>query len=373
MHLRRCTLPAAIALGSLLIGLVVSLAPRDADAASLGLRFPAPAGTQWTVASGYNTATHLGVDPYALDLVRGDGQPTAGTPVLAPVTGTIGGGGASDCAWIRADTVTVLICHIITDTAIPRNTRVFQGQRLGVVAPEGQKGNNGLAHIHLAVNVGGSSGTSLPFDGDYTLDGVSLPATVEANAYSGRASITSTNDPSLAALSVTAGADQQVDPKQRVTLSADSATGVSYNWAQVGGPTVTLTRSGKTATFTAPDSPGVVLQFQVTATGPSGSGVDAVEVRVRGTAPIPAATRGRITSGVVQADGISLVMFGGGTSAELVSGAGCGTTSATFWVTISGRFVGYIPAALVPAVNAEWDATFPGGIPANTPMLVRCR
>ncbi|MSP23257.1 MAG: hypothetical protein EXR66_09740 [Dehalococcoidia bacterium] len=78
-------------------------------------------------------------------------------------------------------------------------------------------------------------------------------------------------------------------------------------------------------------------------------------------------------SGVVQTQGISLVMFGGGTSAELVSGAGCGTTSATFWVTTGGRFVGYIPAALVPQMNAEWDAMFATGIPANTPMIVRCR
>lgn len=277
----------------------------DAEGAPLGLRFPAPAGTQWRSAAGYNTATHLGVDPYALDLVRADGQPTAGTPLLAPVSGTIAGGGNSDCVWIRADDVTVLICHVITDSTIPRNARVTQGQRLGIVAPEGQKGNNGLAHIHLAVNRGGSSGTSLPFDGDYMLDGVRFPATTEANAYSGNTSpvVTSTN-------SLTAG---------------------------------TVIAAGASAT------------------------------PARTPTPAPLAQRGLIVSGVVQAEGISLVMFGGGTNAELVSGAGCSTTSATFWVTIAGRFVGYIPAALVPAVNAEWNATFPSGLPANTPMIVRCR
>ncbi|TAK79781.1 MAG: hypothetical protein EPO16_01270 [Dehalococcoidia bacterium] len=372
MRPRIATLAATAALLGLILATLVG-GPVSTEAASLGLRFPAPAGTRWTVASGYNTATHLGVDPYALDLVRADGVPTAGTPVLAPVSGTLSGGGTGDCAWIRADTVTVLICHIITDAAIPRGTRIFQGQRIGVVAPEGQKGNNGLAHIHLAVNVGGTSGTSLPFDGDYTLDGVPLPATTEPNAYSGAVTFTSTNDPALAALQVTAGEDQLVDPRQRVTLTADSATGTSYSWTQVSGPTVALTRSGKTATFTAPDSPGAVLQFQVSATGPSGVGVDTVEVRVRGVAPIPVAQRGRIVSGIVQADGLSLVMFGGGTNAELVTGAACGTTSATFWVTVAGRFIGYIPAALVPAVNAEWNAQFPTAIPANTPMVVRCR
>lgn len=371
MHPRLSTLPAAAAFFALLIALAVSLAPRGAEAASLGLRFPAPAGTQWRVLAGYNTATHTAFDSYALDIVRTDG-PTGGTPVLAPVTGTLGGGGTGDCAWIRTNDLTILICHMITDAAIPRNTRIFQGQRIGTVAPDGEKGNNGIAHIHLAVNRGSSSGTSLAFEGDFTLDGVAVPATTQPNAYSGTVTFTSTNS-TTPGLQVTAGEDQQVDPRQRVTLSADSATVASYSWAQIGGPTVVLTRTGKAATFTAPDSPGAVLQFQVTTAGPNGVGVDTVEVRVRGTAPIPADLRGRITTGVVQADGLSLVMFGGGTNAELVSGAGCGTTSATFWVTVQGRFVGYIPAALVPAVNAEWNATFPGGIPANTPMLIRCR
>lgn len=288
MRRLRISVASWVALLSVLVALVIALLPHEAGAASIGLRIPAPAGTQWKAASGYNTATHLGVDPYALDLVRADGVPTAGTVVLAPISGTLGGGGTSqDCAWIRTSDVTVLICHIITDATPARNATVVQGQRLGVVAPEGQKGNNGLAHIHLAVNRGGSSGTSLPFDGDYLLDGVAFPATTAPNAYS-------------------------------------------------GAPVVTSTNAGQPIS-------------------------------------VPAISRGRIVSGIVQTDGLSLVMFGGGTNAELVAGAGCGTTSATFWVTINGRFIGYIPAALVPQVNAEWDATFPGGIPANTAMLVRCR
>lgn len=306
MHARRSTFITWIALIGVLVGLVLALVPHAAGAAPLGLRFPALAGTQWKTAAGYNTATHLGVDPYALDLVRADGAPTAGSPVLAPVSGTLGGGGASqDCAWIRADTVTVLICHIITEP-FARNARITQGQLLGTVAPEGQKGNNGLSHIHLAVNLGGSSGTSLPFDGDYTLDGVRLPATTEANAYTGTPIITSTN------------------------------------FAIAGGPVVT-TGTPRASTTPTP-TPSLALS-----------------------------QRGRITSGIVQSEGISLVMFGGGTNAELVNAAACGSTSATFWVTIGGRFVGYIPAALVPQVNAEWNAQFAGGIPTNTPMLVRCR
>ncbi|MSP23258.1 MAG: hypothetical protein EXR66_09745 [Dehalococcoidia bacterium] len=185
---RLTLLPVAVVL-TLLIALVVPFATRDAEAAPLGLKLPALAGTQWKAASGYNTATHLGVDPYALDL---------------------GGGGASqDCAWIRASEMTVLICHIITES-YARNASIIQGQLLGTVAPEGQKGNNGLAHIHLAVNLGGSSGTSLPFDGDYTLDGVRFPATTEANAYSGAPIVTSTN-------TAIAGAPAAATPMPRAT------------------------------------------------------------------------------------------------------------------------------------------------------------
>ncbi len=307
MRLRRSALLASAFALSLLCAVVLLFAPREAEAAPLNLKFPALAGSQWVVAAGYNTATHLGVDPYALDLVRADGAPTAGSPVLAPVSGTLGGGGNSDCAWIRADTVTVLICHIITQP-YARNARITQGQLLGTVAPEGQKGNNGLAHIHLAVNLGGSSGTSLPFDGDYTLDGVRFPATTEANAYTGTPVVTSTN------------------------------------FAIAGCPVIaTATPRPSTTRTPTPAPPPAVNQ------------------------------RGRITSGIVQADGLSLVMFGGGTNAELVAGAACGTTSATFWVTVAGRFVGYIPAAEVPSVNAEWNAQFAAGIPANTAMIVRCR
>lgn len=226
--------------------------------------------------------------------------------MLAPVTGTLGGGGTSDCIWVRADDVTILMCHIIAEPFV-RNATVRQGQLIGTVAPEGQKGNNGLAHIYLAVNRGGSSGTSLPFDG------TAFPATTVANAYSGSTSpvVTSTNV-------AVAGAPAAATPTPRATSTPRGTT-----------PTPTPT--------------------------------------------VVAAQRGRIVSGVVQSQGISLVMFGGGTNAELVTGAACGSTSATFWVTVAGRFVGYIPAAQVPQVNAEWDATFPTSIPASTPMLIRCR
>ena len=159
---------------------------------------------------------------------------------------------------------------------------------IGTVAPEGLKGNNGLAHIHLAVNRGGSSGTSLPFEGDYILDGTAFPATTVANAYSGGSSpvVTSSNV-------AVAGAPAAATPTPRATSTPRGTT-----------PTPTPT--------------------------------------------VVAAQRGRIVPGVVQSQGISLVMFGGGTNAELVTGAACGSTSATFWVTVAGRFIGYIPAAQVP-------------------------
>lgn len=76
MRLYHPLLAVAAVLIAILISIASALLPQRADAAPLGLRFPALAGTQWKAAAGYNTATHLGVDPYALDLAAigaGDG------------------------------------------------------------------------------------------------------------------------------------------------------------------------------------------------------------------------------------------------------------------------------------------------------------
>ena len=71
--------------------------------------------------------------------------------------------------------------------------------------------------------------------------------------------------------------------------------------------------------------------------------------------------------------GLGLIVFGGGTSQQLVEAVGCPMRSARFWVLDGGEFVVYIPASRVSSVNRGWFARFEGGIAPNTPLLASCR
>ena len=59
------------------------------SAQSAGLPLFGQSGSVWQITSGYNTATHFGEDPYALDIVRVD-APTTGSVVASPVAGRLG-------------------------------------------------------------------------------------------------------------------------------------------------------------------------------------------------------------------------------------------------------------------------------------------
>src|SRR5688500_13788076 len=86
---RRANLPlVALLLGALAGAALAWLTAPRAGAAANGLSFPAPAGTRWSIAGGYDTATHLDGDPYAIDVVRDDGE-TSGALVFAPTDGTL--------------------------------------------------------------------------------------------------------------------------------------------------------------------------------------------------------------------------------------------------------------------------------------------
>ncbi|MCY3887338.1 MAG: hypothetical protein OXG19_06485 [Chloroflexi bacterium] len=181
-----------IALGVILAALTMpSLVDADdsASAADADLGFPAPPGTHWEVVAGYNTRTHSysdGNDPHAIDVVRTDG-PTEGTVVLAPWDGQLSWFDHS-CVTIRNGDFSVLICHLFPDSGLQRGQVVARGQLLGIVAPPFYAGNNGLAHLHIAVHRTHGSGLiqeSVPFTGRFALEGKELPATSEPNAYAG--------------------------------------------------------------------------------------------------------------------------------------------------------------------------------------------
>lgn len=79
------------------------------------------------------------------------------------------------------------------------------------------------------------------------------------------------------------------------------------------------------------------------------------------------------TQGTTLAPGTSgLFVFRGGSNADLAVATGCPSSRLVVWATDSkGQWVGYIPSA--PAVvNVSWDALFPNGIPAGTPIYARC-
>jgi hypothetical protein len=91
-----------------------------------------------------------------------------------------------------------------------------------------------------------------------------------------------------------------------------------------------------------------------------------------GTA-IARSTEGRILRGSVPASGYGLLVFGGGSEEELLAASGCPPATAVFWATDhAGDFVTLVHGARVEAVNDEWKALFPSGIPAGTPLLARC-
>ena len=136
-----------------------------------------------------------------------------------------------------------------------------------------------------------------------------------------------------------------------------------------------VTFGGKAATnITLPDTGRLVMKAPAGAAG----FVDVV-VTVEGLIATKASgyfystAKGKVL-GAIAAKRISLAMFGGGTTQAIVTsttGAGCTAPSMAMWVIEVGKFVGYIGGA--PAiVNADWEKKFATGIPANTPVIIRC-
>ncbi len=357
--------------------LVVSLAlvlSGGASAQVAGIKMAAPAGTQWEVLAGYNTATHEGVDPYALDMWRVDAE-TGGTPVLAPFSGTLGY--TSDtCVSVRNSDVNLLMCHLFVDPGLDRGDPVAAGQRLGTVAPDGQAENAGIAHIHMQLNVRngdfGSSGAPLPFAGAYAIEGVNFQAVTTANGHAGRR-VTSTNAQVSGAPAVDAGPNRTVEPGASVTLTAQVTGASDVFWAQQSGTSVlSNVVAGSTFSFVAPSEPGT-LSFAVFANASGTLLTDEVQVTVlAGPLVPPQVATPSIVGGQVFPGGISLVVYSGGSTDELIEAIACPLPELGIWASSAdGRLVSY--AFGRPAfVNAGWAALFPGGVPELTPLMLKC-
>lgn len=356
------------------VSLWLLLSP-TASAQVAGIKMAAPAGTQWEVLAGYNTATHEGVDPYALDMWRVDAE-TGGTPLLAPFSGTVGY--TSDtCLSVRNSDVNLLMCHVFADPGLDRGDSVVAGQRLGTVAPDGQAANAGIAHIHMQLNLldgdfGSSTGASLPFAGAHAIEGVNFEVTTAFNGHAGRR-VTSTNTQVSGAPSINAGANRTVQTGSAVTLTAQVSGATDVFWAQQSGsPVLSNVATGSTLEFVSPSEPGTLV-FAVFANGGGTLVTDEVHVTVvAAPPPPPQAATPSIVGGQVFPGGISLVVYSGGSTDELVEAIACPFSELGIWASSSdGRLVSF--ALGRPAfVNAGWNALFPAGLPELTPLLLKC-
>lgn len=187
-------------------------------------------------------------------------------------------------------------------------------------------------------------------NGNNVADGTPVRFTMSQNA--GAVSTTCTSTTNGAASAVVA------------LVAASGTVIVSTDWNETGA-TVPGCAAAAAGNQTA----------QVTAT--TGSQTIAASATVPGgaAAPAPAGGTGALTSGSVPAaGGFGLIVFGGGTTAQLVTASACPSATSAFWFTSGGNFLTYVPGTTIAAVNADFLAAFPGGnIPANTPFIGKCK
>ena len=120
-----------------------------------------------------------------------------------------------------------------------------------------------------------------------------------------------------------------------------------------------------TFTFFAPSQGQVTLRIdagneQHIVSLPIGAPVEEPPPEPPSLSPAPSAT------------GFTLVNFSGGSVEELgtVVTTSCGGGGTAYATDYQGNWVSFIPAAMIPAVNASFGALFSDGVPANTPLLI---
>lgn len=287
--------------------------PTPVASSGSGMPLPAPAGSVWSIVAGYNTATHTGSDPWAIDIVREDAS-SGGTPVLSPVNGEISYV-SSDCLTVdMRDGHLLLLCHIFPASQLQPGTNVSVGDSLGVVAPPGHANNNGLAHIHLAVHTDtGFFGIAVPLVGEYAVEGRDLLPVSTFNAYQGSTFVSSNG---------ASAAPPQPTPSPTPTPTPE--------------PTLQPVTSTPTPTPTA--------------------------------TPPPTSTGSATFTPALPASGTALAVWSGGSISQMAAQA---NAAASIFVTVNGQLIGYIPGA--PAfVNQAFVSTYPSGaIPTGTIFLIK--
>ncbi|HEY3752929.1 MAG TPA: hypothetical protein VGL80_27395 [Pseudonocardiaceae bacterium] len=200
--------------------------------------------------------------------------------------------------------------------------------------------------------------------GTKTFTGVAAPPeTITVKSAAGGSSSSRVRDIGSASvadpITADAGADQQVQQGQQVTLDGSASINAeSFAWTQTSGPAVTLTDADKAvATFTAP-ADAATLGFQLTVAGPAGSSTDDVLIDV---APVtaPVADAGTDQTGVLVDDTVLLDASNSSGAASFAWTQESGT-AVTLTNAGTSRAAFTMPATTAP-LEFKVTVTGPGG------------
>jgi len=238
---------------SLALGAIVGVSA-PVQAATGNILPPFDVGQTWNICQGYNNpnVTHTGTSSYGLDLTgAGCDNSASGRNVRASMSGTV--------AYYQAaygnlcinvdDGRSYTLTHI--NSSITSGT-VTAGQLVGTVAAPGQRGNNGVAHIHFQMwstsNCYSSSG--IPFDSahnaricgapDLAADG---PTGTGNGTWSGTSFVGVSCDGSVSHRIALLNSSSQVYVKDTLSGGGWISQGASASAIDVGGSRVALINS----------------------------------------------------------------------------------------------------------------------------------
>jgi hypothetical protein len=190
--------------------------------------------------------------------------------------------------------------------------------------------------------------------------------------------------------SIESDAPERIDPSAELTVNITVVDDEDVRVGKVAIEVIQTAGDGKIITeakantsdgrakftYLAPSTPGVT-EFLVRTKAP-GTGavtaklpiiIDIGEEPVEVVVPPPAAPSLSVQPA---STGFSLVTFSGGSIGELATAVedACGAGGRVYATDYLGRWVSYIPAAMMGPVNAAFEQLFPDGVPAGEPLLV---
>ena len=315
-------------------GQITATAPSGAVGPS-ALMVTNPGGIFGGIVNGF---TYVMATPQVTSVAPAEGLLAGGTPILLTGSGFVVGA-----------TVTI-------GGQPARNVVVTSGTQISAITPAGSPGPATI----LVTNPGGlitglangftfsATAVTPPTPPPSTGTGIAVTSVSPSSGLVGSATlVTITGQGFLAGAIVTIGGL----PATNVTvISSTQILASAPTGATAGAALVVVSNAG---------GAGAAL--------PNGFTFTAAGSTTPPTPPAPPSTGGTLPPG-----SSGLMVFGGGSNAALVTASGCSANRVVLWATnAQGQWVGYIPTA--PAIiNLSWDALFPNGIAAGTPIYVRC-